>query len=114
MFKNIKRLLKNNNKAEKTATIGLTEGQEKYTPAEFLPALMSQNNYTETPQPLETGGLMQYIDINCVQDTERGESLSVRMMPDIPLNLDYLIVRIKCTPKQLRTSGLDFKIWLPH
>jgi hypothetical protein len=108
MFKNLKRSL--NNKVSKLALI---EGRQKFAPAEFTPALMAQNNYIDDPQPLETSGRMMYIDINADQRTHQGEPLAVRMMPDIPHNLDYVIVRIKCTPKQLKSSGINFKLWLP-
>ena len=94
--------------------MALLEGQQRFTPAEFTPALMAENNYIEDPQPLETNGRMMYIDINGAdQLTHKGEPLAVRMMPDIPHNLDYLIVRIKCTPKQLKSSGVNVKLWLP-
>jgi hypothetical protein len=122
MFKHLKRSL--NNKVSKIINISegdqkfipldITEGEGKLTPKEFIPALMAQNNYVDNMQPLESKGLMQYIDIDCIQQTEKGEPLSVRMMlPDIPPKVDYLIVRIKCTPQQLRSSGLNFKVWLP-
>lgn len=106
MFRNIKKTL-----SDKLSGVEVTEGRQEFTPLEFMPAVMAQNNYVDSQQPLESDGLMQYIDIDCIK---RGEPIAVRMQPDIPNNLDYLIVRIKCTPKQLKTSGLDFKIWLPR
>ena len=109
MFKHIKRALITGS----SKMLDIVEGNHEFAPNEFMPGVMAQNNYVDNKQPLESDGLMQYIDIDCVQKTHKGVPLSVRMQPNIPHNLDYLIVRIKCTPKQLRTSGLDFKIWLP-
>ena len=80
---------------------------------ELLPAFLEENNYINHDNPLEeASGVMEYLDIDLSVPTNE-KDIKLRSLPSISDNLDYLIIRLKVKPEQLKKKGINFKLFLP-